>query len=145
MKVEDGEDHNNNSNMNDMINVDDDDDRRNHNGEREDLDSTGEVEQGEQPAMSTVSDSVVIGSTALRPLFFGNLLQNYSTDQIINIFENPLAIDSLREHPNADSFRPIPVDRIDIKRGYCFVFLKDATTQEDKERIETFAMAINGM
>jgi hypothetical protein len=85
------------------------------------------------------------GSLALRPLFFGNLTTNYSTDQITQIFENPLSFESLRNHADSATFRSIPVDRIDVKRGYCFVFLKDATSAEDKERIEAFATAIHGM
>jgi hypothetical protein len=37
------------------------------------------------------------------------------------------------------------VDRIDIKRGFCFVFLKDAASQEEKDQIEAFVAAIQGM
>jgi hypothetical protein len=85
------------------------------------------------------------GSMALRPLFFGNLTSNYSTDQITQVFENPLSFESLRNHADAATFLPIPVDRIDVKRGYCFVFLKDAESAADKERIEAFATAIHGM
>ena len=81
-------------------------------------------------------------SMALRPLFFGNLLLNYSTDQITNLFEHPERIDTL---PQNDVYHPIPIDRIDIKRGYCFVFFKDATSLQEKQRIESFCMMINGM
>ena len=42
-------------------------------------------------------------------------------------------------------FKPIPVDRLDQKRGYCFVFLKDAVVQEDKDNAEQFVEAISGM
>jgi hypothetical protein len=82
---------------------------------------------------------VVIGSAALRPVFLGNLVPNYSTDQVTSMFENPSQLRLERE------FKSIPVDRIDVKRGYCFVFLKDAETQADKEQIEAFVVAINGM
>lgn len=83
---------------------------------------------------------VVIGSAAIRPVFLGNLIPNYSTDQVTNMFERP---SQLRGLPR--EFKSIPVDRIDVKRGYCFVFLKDAETQADKEQIEAFVVAINGM
>lgn len=88
------------------------------------------------------SDTFDNSAMALRPLFFGNLLLNYSTDQIKNLFEHPESIDTL---PNHTELRPIPIDRIDIKRGYCFVFFKDATSIQEKERIESFCMTINGM
>ena len=105
-------------------------------------------------------------SMALRPLFFGNLLPNYSTEQITNLFEHPERfMDSLPPPPVAmtqsssntttdettttttttTTHSPIPVDRIDMKRGYCFVFLKDATDLAEKLRIEAFCQAINGM
>ena len=105
---------------------------------------------------------------ALRPLFFGNLLPNYSTEQITNLFEHPERfMDSLPPPPpvamtqsssntttdetttttttTTTTHSPIPVDRIDMKRGYCFVFLKDATDLAEKLRIEAFCQAINGM
>lgn len=44
-----------------------------------------------------------------------------------------------------DPRRPIAVDRVDIKRGYCFVFLKDVTSQAEKERIENYVADIGGM
>lgn len=44
-----------------------------------------------------------------------------------------------------DNFAPVPVERVDLKRGYCFVFLQDATSEEDKKRVEAFVSAINGM
>jgi hypothetical protein len=81
-------------------------------------------------------------SMALRPLFFGNLVQNYSTDRITDLFERPHTIGNL---PNKEELQPIFVDRIDIKRGYCFVFFKDATSLEDKRRVESFCMTIQGM
>ena len=82
---------------------------------------------------------------ALRPLFFGNLLLDYSTDEITNLFEHPERIAALSNHINTNEAQPIYIDRIDIKRGYCFVFLKDATSLQEKQRIESFCMTINGM
>jgi arginine/serine-rich splicing factor 4/5/6 len=32
-----------------------------------------------------------------------------------------------------------------MKRGYCFVFLKDAANAMEKERIENYVSDINGM
>ena len=77
---------------------------------------------------------------ALRPLFFGNLLLDYSTDEITNLFEHPERIAALSNHINTNEAQPIY-----IKRGYCFVFLKDATSLQEKQRIESFCMTINGM
>jgi hypothetical protein len=82
--------------------------------------------------------SAVIGSTALRPVFLGNLKNDYTAEQMIEIFERPI-------QPANASFNAIPVDRVDLKRGYCFIFLKDAITQEDKEHAERFVSDINGM
>ena len=44
-----------------------------------------------------------------------------------------------------EPYDPIPVERVDLKRGYCFVFLQDVTSEEDKRRIESFVSIINGM
>jgi hypothetical protein len=82
----------------------------------------------------------VIGSASLRPVFLGNLDANFRSDDVIAIFERPV------EPPNASMrFAPIAVDRIDVKRGYCFVFLKDVSTQAEKEQAERFVQEINGM
>ena len=82
---------------------------------------------------------VVIGSAAMRPVFLGNLVPNYSTDMVVSMFENPSQLRLEKK------YKSIPVDRIDVKRGYCFVFLKDAKSQSDKVQIENFVVAINGM
>jgi splicing factor, arginine/serine-rich 4/5/6 len=82
----------------------------------------------------------VIGSSALRPVFLGNLQTPYSVEDVVAIFERP------QQPPGSKTrFTPIPVDRIDVKRGYCFVFLMDALTQADKENAELFVLDINGM
>ena len=41
--------------------------------------------------------------------------------------------------------RPFNLDRVDMKRGYCFVFMKDADTLAEKDRVEQFVADINGM
>jgi len=88
-------------------------------------DSTGEVQQ--------------MGSAAMRPVFLGNLMPNFTAEDVSAAFEDPVGVLKLADH------EPVSVDRVDIKRGYCFVFLKDATSQADKKRIEAFVSAINGM
>lgn len=82
-----------------------------------------------------------VGSAAMRPIFLGNLKPNFAADDILKIFDSPNA--TLGADPG--SFRPIPVDRLDQKRGYCFVFLKDAVEGTDKDNVERFVAAISGM
>ena len=93
------------------------------------------------PEADTNGDSgELIGSAAIRPVFLGNLKSVYEADQVKEIFTKPIV------PPNTeDSFKPFDVDRIDVKRGYCFVFLKDATSEADKEAAERFVSAINAM
>lgn len=83
----------------------------------------------------------VVGSAAMRPVFLGNLKPNYTAESVEEIFSRPISPPSTEE----GSFTPIPVDRVDTKRGYCFVFLKDAATQADKDMTERFVAVINGM
>ena len=83
----------------------------------------------------------VIGSSALRSVFLGNLHLGYTIDEVREIFEKPHVPPSAQE----GFYDPIPVARVDVKRSYCFVFLKDATTQESKEKVEKFVSDINGM
>ncbi len=79
-----------------------------------------------------------VGSNVLRPVFLGNLSNSYTSADMRELFERPI------NPPNSD-FKPIPVDRVDLKRGYCFVFLKDAVSQEAKQNAERFVSDINGM
>jgi hypothetical protein len=112
------------------------------------LDLTGRYyTMAEEPDAADVADAAtassdqgeVIGSSALRPVFLGNLMNVYTPEDVTAIFERP-------QQPKGDKvYTPVPVDRIDLKRGYCFVFLKDAVTQEDKINAERFVSAINGM
>lgn len=92
----------------------------------------------EEPRRDENGNGAVIGSAALRPVFLGNLSYSFTSTDIIDIFERPI-------RPSGTDYKPIPVDRIDIKRGYCFVFLKDAQTEEDKANAERFISDINGM
>lgn len=82
----------------------------------------------------------VIGSSSLRPIFLGNLTPGYKTEDVIDIFERPIA-----PPQSSRKYGTIPVDRIDHKRGYCFVFLKDVSTQAEKEQAESFVKDIQGM
>ena len=92
------------------------------------------------PLTMAGNDNAVIGSSALRPVFLGNLKPEYSTAKVEELFNRPII------PPNCtETFKSIPVDRVDIKRGFCFVFLKDAASQEDKDRVEAFVSAIQGM
>ena len=81
----------------------------------------------------------IIGSSALPPVFLGNLLSTYRADAVTALFERPI------QPSQKTVYHSVPVDRIDIKRGYCFVFLKDALTQADKDNVEGFVLDINGM
>lgn len=85
--------------------------------------------------------SDVVGSSALRSIFLGNLHLGYTTDDVANIFEKPVIPSSAEP----GYFQSIPVERIDVKRSYCFVFLKDAPNQEVKEKVMKFVSDINGM
>jgi len=93
--------------------------------------------------MDTKGDSSEngVGSAAMRPIFLGNLKPNYQPDDVKAIFQTPILPPGKEE----GAFQPIAVDRLDQKRGYCFVFLKDATTAADKDNAERFVAAISGM
>ena len=88
---------------------------------------------------SNNNNSYEMSSEAMPPVFLGNLLHTYSADAVTDLFERPI------QPSEKTNYYPIPVDRIDIKRGYCFVFLKDARSPADKENVEGFVMDINGM
>jgi hypothetical protein len=85
--------------------------------------------------------SGIAGSAALRPVFLGNLKMNYASDDVLAIFNTPL----VPPGTPAGTFQPLRVDRLDQKRGYCFVFLKDATSQEEKDNAERFVEVLSGM
>lgn len=75
-------------------------------------------------------------STANRPVFLGNLSHSVNVSDVEKIFADPIT---------DDGTAPISVDRVDLKRGFCFVFLKDAGNQEEKDRAESYVSRINGM
>jgi hypothetical protein len=98
-------------------------------------------EQGETQGSDGGSNNKVIGSAAIRPVFLGNLRPEYSSDKIHELFSRPLTPPGATD----GTYQPIAIDRIDVKRGFCFVFLKDASSQEEKDQVEKFVAAINGM
>jgi arginine/serine-rich splicing factor 4/5/6 len=101
-----------------------------------------DMERRSPPADDAASRSEDGGvfSPVLRPVFLGNLTGQFQAAEVRDIFERPHQPDS----PEAP-FDPISVERVDLKRGYCFVFLHDATSEEHKKRIQTFVDVINGM
>lgn len=105
-------------------------------------DAGGDAPADDAAAAPSGDDAAAVtGSAAIRPVFLGNLKPNYAADDIMRIFEQPVAPPGTE--PGA--YKPIPVDRLDQKRGYCFVFLKDALVQDDKDNAEKFVAAISGM
>lgn len=99
-------------------------------------DEEGSVKEEETTTAEAESGGdKVIGSAAIRPIFFANLVPNYKAEDVTTFFQ----------HPPLDNEAGFEVDRIELKRGYCFVFIKDAKTQADKERIQDFVKKINGM
>jgi RNA recognition motif-containing protein len=100
-----------------------------------------EEQQHQQNGTPTENGAAVIGSAAMRPIFLGNLNPDYTAADVTEMFERPLVPKDLPQ----DAYPPMPVERVDVKRGYCFVFLKDAQTQQDKEAAERFVSDINGM
>mmetsp|Transcript_14384 Transcript_14384/g.30546 ORF Transcript_14384/g.30546 Transcript_14384/m.30546 type:complete len:437 (+) Transcript_14384:228-1538(+) len=119
--------------------------RNDQNGEaKASTQNGGKEESSSASASASTMETGGIGSAAMRPIFLGNLKPNYEAEDIIAIFHKPLDLLGSSE-PDADAFKPIPVDRLDQKRGYCFVFLKDAKTAADKDNAERYVAAISGM
>lgn len=104
------------------------------------LDPTPSSSQNGEEQKPREGNDMVIGSAAIRPIFLGNLKPEYTAEDITRIFENPSSLSSLDR-----TFREFPVDHIDLKRGFCFVFLKDADTESYKNDAVAFIEAINGM
>lgn len=103
--------------------------------------ATTEEATAPAPQEQNEDSGEVIGSAAIRPVFLGNLKIDCAAEDVEEIFNRPI---SPPDTP-AGTFSPIPIDRVDLKRGFCFVFLKDAASQADKETIERFVTAMNGM
>lgn len=100
------------------------------------------------PPQSTYSDLIAMesrtGSTGVSipeipSIFFGNLDYGASTEDIQAIFEQPL--------PGiGDGMAPVGVERVDLKRGFCFVYLKqDFKSLQEREAAYNYAQRINGM
>ena len=85
------------------------------------------------PSASSNSSNI-IGSAHIRPIFLGNLDMNVTAEDISDLFTRP-----------ALNASPMSVERVDLKRGFAFVFMNDAQTQEDKDRIEQYVDGIQGM
>jgi RNA recognition motif-containing protein len=80
------------------------------------------------------NSSNIIGSAHIRPIFLGNLDMNVTAEDISDLFTRP-----------ALNAQPMSVERVDLKRGFAFVFMNDAQTQGDKDRIEQYVDGIQGM
>jgi hypothetical protein len=103
-------------------------------------------ENGERKTTFADDDSdKVVGSPAIRPIFMGNLMPDCTTEDVTRLFENPAGILPSSSPVLERTYRPFPVDHVDLKRGFCFVFLKDATSQSLKNEIDAFVEVINGM
>ena len=89
---------------------------------------------GEPQINNGTNDNSMIGSAHLRPVFVGNLDYNCSVEDLEDLFLRPVR--------RGD---PMPVDRVDLKRGYAFVFFQEARNQNDKDRLERYVDEINGM
>mmetsp|Transcript_26527 Transcript_26527/g.39294 ORF Transcript_26527/g.39294 Transcript_26527/m.39294 type:complete len:200 (-) Transcript_26527:1269-1868(-) len=90
-----------------------------------------------RPSASGESESVssnLIGSAHIRPIFLGNLDMGVTAEDISDLFTRP-----------ALNLPPMSVERVDLKRGFAFVFMHDAQSQSDKERIEDYVDGIQGM
>lgn len=71
------------------------------------------------------------GGVFMPTVFLGNLSSYCMAEDVQDMFEQ-------RD-------QPIPTQRVDMKRGFCFVYLKDAKSPEDKERIMKFVEGVNGI
>jgi len=86
-------------------------------------------------------DSISSENFSIRPVFFGNLAPICQGADIEQLFQHPI----LRNDCGPEDKRSIPIDRIDLKRGFCFVFLKDAPSIEERDRAERYIQNLNGM
>eukprot|EP00581_Thalassiosira_minuscula_P006833 CAMPEP_0183703970 /NCGR_PEP_ID=MMETSP0737-20130205/1489_1 /TAXON_ID=385413 /ORGANISM="Thalassiosira miniscula, Strain CCMP1093" /LENGTH=283 /DNA_ID=CAMNT_0025930777 /DNA_START=90 /DNA_END=938 /DNA_ORIENTATION=+ len=100
------------------------------------------TEEGGLPSNSVGGGGGGGGNLYLRPVFLGNLSHNCIASDVENIFQNPAPSGGMGD---GEVKMPFPVDRVDMKRGYCFVFLKDPESLSEKERTENYVGEINGM
>ena len=117
---------NNNANTN---NIDDDDD---------------DDDAGKAATATEATETTEGGPVSLRPVFLGNLTIGFKTEDIVEIFSRPMVQATTTDNDDT-SFHPVAVDRVDLKRGYCFVFLKDVPSMTEKESVERFVAQLNGM
>ena len=79
-------------------------------------------------------NTTLIGSAHIRPIFLGNLDINVTAEEISDMFTRPYS-----------DMPPMSVERVDLKRGFAFVFMEDAKSEEEKQRVETYVDRISGM
>jgi len=84
------------------------------------------------PLSSASTD--LIGSAHIRPIFLGNLDINVTAEEISDLFTRPYL-----------DMPPMRVERVDLKRGFAFVFLEDAKSEDEKHRVERYVDGIQGM
>jgi len=79
------------------------------------------------------------GIPAIPSMFLGNLDYGTNVSDIRNIFERPL--------PGiGDGMDPMEVEKVDLKRGFCFVYLKqNFKSLEERNAVYTYAERVNGM
>ncbi|KAL3782639.1 hypothetical protein ACHAW5_007364 [Stephanodiscus triporus] len=88
------------------------------------------------------------GNLYLRPIFFGNLSHDCLATDVEKLFLNPPPPPTGgggMDEGTGEVRAPFDLERVDMKRGFCFVFLKDPPTIEEKSRCEDFVEEINGM
>ena len=87
----------------------------------------------EKPPLSSASTDL-IGSAHIRPIFLGNLDINVTAEEISDLFTRPYL-----------DMPPMRIERVDLKRGFAFVFLEDAKSEDEKQRVERYVDGIQGM
>ncbi|KAL3810170.1 hypothetical protein ACHAXA_007057 [Cyclostephanos tholiformis] len=88
------------------------------------------------------------GNLYLRPIFFGNLSHSCLATDVEKLFINPPPLPGGgggMDDGAGEARSPFSLDRVDMKRGFCFVFLKDPPNVNEKRRCEDFVEEINGM
>lgn len=111
------------------------DDRNGNSFNYKDQNKTMDISSHEPPRDDqNGTDSSLVGSAHLRPVFMGNLDFGVTVEDIEDLFLRPMR-----------GMDPVPIDRVDLKRGYAFVFFQEARSQTDKERLERYVDEINGM
>ncbi|KAK1734497.1 hypothetical protein QTG54_014745 [Skeletonema marinoi] len=90
--------------------------------------------------------------SGIRPIFMGNLSHSALSSDVEHMFRNPVSRGSSygtngeeKEEGMASEIAPFDLDRVDMKRGYCFVFMQEPKTIEEKNRLEAYVGEINGM